>query len=609
MITCPKCASDCPDGARFCGLCGENLASVRNKEAPSDPYIGVKLENKFLVLHPIGTGGMGKVYAAEQLNLQKPVAVKIIHRNLIQRDDQVQRFRREAFSASRLNHPHSIQILDFGQAPDGAHFIVMEKLDGVELSKVIREQFPLPYPRVVRILSQVLSVLHEAHDNKIIHRDLKPENIMLIRRAEEEDFVKVLDFGIAKLTEIDPSMPALTQAGIVCGTPEYMSPEQARGKNLDSRTDIYSVGCILYEMLCGQVPFMANNYQAILGMHIREPAIPPSKLRPDLAIPARLEEIALTAMGKDREARYPDALSMKMALDVALHETDPEALAPRTRVVNKGGKTHLVGSGEDLAQIPPPAPKARTTQPPPLSEELFELDEVEEVAAAPLPPHRTATRERASSPSRMPKWIGLGVLGLFVLVGLVFALSGSDKDGDGPPLTPGNTTAGLVATDTANPNPAAPEPPPAAPEAPAAGPAPGAPTPLAEAPDSAPAAAEEPATAQPVPDEPAPAPAAERPATPPKQKPLTAVERQNLALEHYEKGNKALNAGRLNEAIQHFNQALSHNPNSAPVHKRLGVAHMQKGNKREAKRAFARYLNLFPNAPDRKHIKELHDSL
>ncbi|MES1208539.1 MAG: serine/threonine-protein kinase, partial [Pseudomonadota bacterium] len=223
-----------------------------------DPLLGRAVADNFRIDSLIGSGAMGNVYRAEQLSLGKEVAVKVLHQHLMGDDKLVARFKREAKSASMLNHPNSIQIIDSGQDRDGTLYIAMELLPGRDLAQVIRDEFPLPLPRVVRILSQALSALEEAHARGVIHRDLKPSNIMLTSRRDERDFVKVCDFGIAKATlegdgEAGQNDRAamLTIQGLVCGTPEYMSPEQARAERLDGRADLYSVAVILYQMVTG----------------------------------------------------------------------------------------------------------------------------------------------------------------------------------------------------------------------------------------------------------------------------------------------------------------------------------------------------------------------
>ena len=316
MILCPRCHAENKDDARFCERCGENLAALSQKS--QDPFIGRILSDKYLILDHLGDGGMGKVYKAEQLSLSKNIAIKILHKELLKNDTQVKRFQREALLASRLEHPNSINIIDFGKTEEGAHFLAMEALSGVELSDVIKKEFPLECERTVHILMQVCSVLAEAHANTIVHRDLKPENIMLIDRMEDPNFVKVLDFGIAKLHERDENEPAITMQGMVCGTPEYMSPEQAMGKELDPRTDLYSLGCVLYEMMTQQVPFKNPNPQALLAMHIKDKPIPPSQLRSELDINPDLEKIALKAMKKKVENRFQSSLDMRQAFEALL---------------------------------------------------------------------------------------------------------------------------------------------------------------------------------------------------------------------------------------------------------------------------------------------------
>ena len=201
-----------------------------------DPVPGRVVAGNFRIDRLIGAGAMGNVYKAEQLSLSKPVAVKVLHAHLHSDEKLVTRFKREAKSASLLNHPNSISILDFGQSDDGAMFIAMEFVSGKDLHQILTREWPLPESRVIKIINQVLSALADAHGAGVIHRDLKPENIMVEQRRDQSDFVKVLDFGIAKIQDsAGEDGPALTRAGFVCGTPEYMSPEQARGAALDHR--------------------------------------------------------------------------------------------------------------------------------------------------------------------------------------------------------------------------------------------------------------------------------------------------------------------------------------------------------------------------------------
>ena len=280
-----------------------------------DEYIGKTLAKKYRVEALIGEGGMGKVYRARQLALDKPVVLKVLRQSLLSDERTVARFQREAKAASRLNHPNSISILDFGQAEDGALFIAMEFVPGQDLHQVLSRDWPLPEARVVRIVSQVLSALSDAHGAGVIHRDLKPENIMVEQRRNDPDFVKVLDFGIAKITDTNGDEgPALTRAGFVCGTPEYMSPEQARGAQLDHRSDLYAVGVILYQLTTGLLPFESDSAVGFATKHLTEEPPPPSKRRPEARISPGMERLILRVLSKDPNDRPANAEAFKAEL-------------------------------------------------------------------------------------------------------------------------------------------------------------------------------------------------------------------------------------------------------------------------------------------------------
>jgi eukaryotic-like serine/threonine-protein kinase len=298
-------------------------------EGPSvevlDPFPGRLIARNFRVERLIGQGAMGNVYRAEQLSLGKAVAVKVLHAHLMDDEKLVGRFKREAKSASRLNHPNSIQIIDSGQDADGTLYIAMELLDGRDLAQVLRDEFPIALPRVVRIMSQVMAALDEAHAQGVIHRDLKPSNIMLIERRGEKDFVKVCDFGIAKATgeggkdQDDDRAQMLTIQGLVCGTPEYMSPEQARAEVLDGRADLYSAAIILYQLVTGDIPFKADSPMGIVSRHLAEVPKVPSLRRPDLPIPKSMDQLILRGMAKNREERFPTAVAFRAALEAIVN--------------------------------------------------------------------------------------------------------------------------------------------------------------------------------------------------------------------------------------------------------------------------------------------------
>jgi serine/threonine protein kinase len=282
--------------------------------------VGHLLDGKYQIEKLLGVGGMGRVYKATQVNLDKTICVKVLRSNMMQDDTLVRRFQREAKAASRLNHPNSITVIDFGQAKEnGSLYLAMEYVPGKDLGKIIQEEFPLGERRIVHIMDQVLSALADAHAVGIVHRDLKPENIMVTDLRGTKDFVKVLDFGIAKIQE-SANEPGLTQVGMVCGTPEYMSPEQARGEELDARSDLYATGVILYQIVTGQLPFSAPTAMGIVTKHLTEQPVPPSQLLlPGSQISGALEAVVLKAMGKDRQGRQATALAFQQELNAVLN--------------------------------------------------------------------------------------------------------------------------------------------------------------------------------------------------------------------------------------------------------------------------------------------------
>ena len=315
MRSCPQCSSPCDDAHKFCPSCGFPVSKVAL--SPDDPLVGRSLPGGYLILELVGIGGMGRVYRAEQTNLGRTVAVKIIHPHLVGEENAAARFITEARAASRLNHPHSVGIIDFGKSPDGLLYLVMEFLRGRDLARVIYEDGPLPFRRIVDVLRQTLEALAEAHNASIIHRDLKPENIILEPVRSGGDFVKVVDFGLAKI-RADTTQPSITSPGIVCGTPEYMSPEQARGDVLDARSDLYAVGVILYQLLTGRLPFEAESPTQVVLAHLTQAPRDPRETAPDRQIPPALVDVTMKILSKDPNDRYSDSDELAAALADAL---------------------------------------------------------------------------------------------------------------------------------------------------------------------------------------------------------------------------------------------------------------------------------------------------
>src|SRR5581483_8090260 len=270
---------------------------------------------------------MGKVYLTEQTNLGKQVALKVLHAGMTGDPSLEKRFHREARSASMLAHPNIVQMVDFGNE-GGLLFIGMEFLTGRDLRRVIRDEWPFQPERVAHVVGQILGALDEAHAKNIIHRDLKPENVMITDVRGEQDFVKVCDFGIAKVaSERDGEGSAITTAGMVCGTPEYMSPEQARGDPLDGRSDLYAVAVILYHMVAGELPFRAESALGVVTKHLIEDPIPPSKKRAGVIVPPALEKLILRGLEKERKKRFASASEMKAELYEAVGLPRPRSSA------------------------------------------------------------------------------------------------------------------------------------------------------------------------------------------------------------------------------------------------------------------------------------------
>ncbi len=278
-----------------------------------DPQIGNIIAGRFKIEELIGQGGMGKVYRARHLALERTVCLKMLKPALLEDPTLVGRFEREAKAASRLNHPNGISVLDFGRNDlDGSLYIVMEYVQGKDLRIVLRDEWPLPESRLCNIMAQVLAALAEAHAHKVIHRDLKPENIMIEQRRDQADFVKVLDFGIAKI--LDSDVPGLTRNDVVCGTPQYMAPEQATGAALDQRCDLYAVGVILYQLATGHLPFEGQNSMEVLTKHVNETPVPPRQRQPDAPISEAMEALILRALEKDPGHRPQTAEEFRQLL-------------------------------------------------------------------------------------------------------------------------------------------------------------------------------------------------------------------------------------------------------------------------------------------------------
>jgi serine/threonine protein kinase len=302
---------------------------------PQDPFIGRDILNgQFQILQKIGSGGMGAVYKALQPEMNRMVGVKILHPKLANRKDLVSRFRREARAMSQLTHPNTVKVFMFGELEDGSLYIIMEFLDGKNLNQTVRAEGPFAMERALGVLIPVCGALDEAHKAGIIHRDLKPENIFLCQSGGMKDYPKVLDFGLAKVGErqMRPGSVILTQEGMVFGTPEFMSPEQAQGKALTPASDTYSLAIILYEVLTGKLPFDAKSAMDYIQLHVTGKPTPLSQRVPGKTFPPLLDQIMDRALAKRAEDRFASAADFAAAMQYVLQgatQLPPHLAGPR----------------------------------------------------------------------------------------------------------------------------------------------------------------------------------------------------------------------------------------------------------------------------------------
>lgn len=312
-VVCPVCGLELPAQLKKCPQDGVALTTT----IPADPLVGTVIGGRYEVLSVIGRGGMSVVYKARNRAVGSIVAVKTLKEDLVQDEELFARFCQEAKAVQLLTHPHVVTVHEFGVTLNGQPFIVMDYLDGQTLSDVLEQMGRIPVKRLLKIAIQVCDALGHAHVHKIIHRDIKPGNIMLIETANDTDFVKLFDFGFAKLLpRRGIAAQSLTQHGDVLGTPLYMSPEQSRGKELDSRSDIYSLGCVMYEALTGKAPIVGDNVLDTMQKHINEVPAALESARPDLYIPEALTEVIFRTLEKNKEDRYQSMNDLRRDLEV-----------------------------------------------------------------------------------------------------------------------------------------------------------------------------------------------------------------------------------------------------------------------------------------------------
>jgi len=368
---CPSCGAENTPSARYCSSCGVRLTTTsfdemegalskrataagdvsnvrshsESSELPiADPLIGTVVAGRYRIIEPLGRGGMGVVYRVEHARIGKLMALKLLTGELSRDSEIVARFKREALMVSRLSHPNTVQVFDFGVS-EGLTYLAMEYLRGNDLGYIIRRNGPLDPERCAKVMVQVCSSLSEAHGLGIVHRDLKPENIFILA-GQNGDVVKVLDFGLAKLRE-SSELGEVTSRGAIVGTPYYMSPEQIRGEAADPRSDVYSLGALMYAALTGEPVFDAPRPMGVLTKHLTDAPVSPAARFPDLGIPIGLANVVMRALEKDPARRFQTVEEMQFALISELRGVG--ATSSVELLLDSGQMHQLTRSNEDAA--------------------------------------------------------------------------------------------------------------------------------------------------------------------------------------------------------------------------------------------------------------------
>jgi serine/threonine protein kinase len=357
MKYCPACNKTYPGDYNVCPADQTGLQNTHEFQP------GMIIRNKYQILDRIGVGGMGVVYRAKHVTFNEVCAIKIVSDAIAGDANFLQRFQTEAVVTRKLRHPNAVRVDDFDYTEDGRPFIVMEMVEGKNIGEVLHAEGPFRVPRALRIATQTARALGVAHKLGVVHRDIKPANILLATDEQGQEIAKVLDFGIAKLREVaGEAQPGMTMTGMVVGTPLYMSPEQFMGKKaageIDGRTDIYSLGVVLYQMVTAQLPFEGDTPYSLMLQHMQGTVRPPHELAPDLHIPESLSQVILKAIDKSRDLRFQTAEEFIAALDEVAAEQ-----GTGDQAVNEPLANAIAESVPTQNAQPPSVPVTRRTQP------------------------------------------------------------------------------------------------------------------------------------------------------------------------------------------------------------------------------------------------------
>lgn len=454
---CNSCGSTYPGNISFCLNDGSPLVQLES-------MIGVVIDGRYRLENLIGVGGMGDVYRATHIHIDTDFAIKLLKPEFVADQTAIKRFRLEAKAAGRIQHPNAVRVTDFGVTPENIVYLVMELVEGQSLRKLIRSEKRLDVLRTVNIVRQICGAVDAAHRSGVIHRDLKPDNI-IIDSSQPTERVKVLDFGIAKLREAKTDA-FLTQAGTIIGTPQYMSPEQCQGQQLDPRSDIYSIGILLYEMLTGSVPFDGESTLQIVYSQLHQP--PRSILELSPQIPEPLARVIMRALEKEPEHRQSSAILLSEELkhavkmegeEIAFSIADPQ-LVPPLRPINAGTSSREIPIGDQGNQFPSlsgesKAPNSRSTAA--LSRSTFESGAktlIRDVDGSTASGQQIPTSEKSlssewesdgetrQSKSRLPLIAG-AIIALVIIAAAVFYFSGAKEPANITPA-PAKVPAGMA---------------------------------------------------------------------------------------------------------------------------------------------------------------------